>query len=343
MGVAHGMGVDLSLAAGAIVSGSIFGNKLSPLSDTTNLAAASGKTDVFEHIRHMLWTTIPAFIIALLIFGGIDLFIGNATDTNQIDEMSKVLSSEFPINAVTLLSPLVILVLAVRKVRPIPSLAIGLIVASVTTFYTMPGISFGEIMNAAHAGYVSETGYEVVDSLLTLGGLEGMLFGVSLIIIALAFGGLIQGLGIASALIEGFKKVLKSRGNTISATLASGFLINAITGEQYLSIVLPGQMYEDAYRKHNLHPKNLSRTLEDGGTMMNPLIPWGVTGAFVLTTLNVGMDYVFYVFFSLVTPIIALLYAYTGWTLTPLVKNVEEMNIEHSEQQNFSNKNTKSM
>ncbi|MFZ4453646.1 Na+/H+ antiporter NhaC [Salibacterium aidingense] len=334
MGVAYGMGVDPALAAGAIVSGAIFGNKLSPLSDTTNLAAASTNTDVFEHIRHMLWTTIPAFVIALIVFGCIDLFYSGSADTGDISEMMQVMQSEFPISMVTLSSPLLILGLAVKGVKPLPSLASGLIVAAFSTFITVPGSTMGDIMTAAHSGISVDTGNASVDELLSLGGLESMLFGVSLIIVALAFGGLIQGVGIAQALIQGMQKALRSRGNTVASTLASGFGVNAITGEQYLSIVLPGQMYDEAYRKHNLHPKNLSRTLEDGGTMLNPIIPWGVSGAFVMTTLNVGMDYVFFVFFSLATPVIALFYAYTGISLTPLddkSEPEEEDEINHQE------------
>lgn len=316
MGVAYGMDVSPAMAAGAIVSGAMFGDKLSPLSDTTNLAAATAKTNIFEHIRHMLWTTIPALIIALIIFAVIGFATTQgAADTGQIDEMMAVLQSEFTISVITLLSPLLIIGLAVARVKPIPSLALGLIVAALTTFVTAPGSTIGDIMVAAHSGFAVETGFAPIDELLDLGGLEDMLFGISLIIIALAFGGIIQGTGITEALITGMQKVLRSRGNTIASTLASCLGVNIATGEQYLSIILPGQMYEDAYKRHNLHPKNLSRTIEDGGTILHPLVPWGVIGAFVMTTLNVGMDYVFFVFLSLVTPFIALFYAYTGWTL----------------------------
>ncbi|SDI71134.1 Na+/H+ antiporter NhaC [Natribacillus halophilus] len=316
MGVAYGMDVAPAMAAGAIVSGAIFGDKLSPLSDTTNLAAATAKTDIFEHIRHMLWTTIPALIISLVIFGIIGLVTTQGTaDTGQINDMMQVLQSEFAISIITLLSPLLIIILAVRRFRPIPSLALGLVVAALTTFVTAPGATPGDIMGAAYTGYTAQTGFEAIDDLLSLGGLEDMFFGISLIIIALAFGGIIQGIGMTAALINGLQALLRSRGNTIASTLASCFGVNVVTGEQYLSIILPGQMYEDAYKNHNLHPKNLSRTIEDGGTILHPLIPWGVIGAFVMTTLNVGMDYVFFVFLSLVTPFIALFYAYTGWTL----------------------------
>ncbi|WP_026702151.1 Na+/H+ antiporter NhaC [Salibacterium aidingense] len=340
MGVAYGMGISPEMTAGAIVSGAIFGDKLSPLSDTTNLTAATAKVDVFEHIRHMLWTTVPALIITLFIFGiiGVSNSQGGA-DTSQVDEMINTLQSEFMISWVTLLSPLLIIGLAVRRVKPLPSLAMGLIVAVLTTFYTNPGANFGDIMNAAHGGYTAETGVESIDSLLSLGGLESMLFGVSLIIVALAFGGVFRGVGIAHTLIDSLKGILHKRGHVISSTVVSCFGVNFIIGEQYLSIILPGQMLEDSYRNTNLHPKNLSRTLEDAGSILHPLIPWGVIGAFVMTTLDVGMGYIFFTFISLVTPFITLLYAYTGWTLTPLDQDKESIvNADEADEANSESK-----
>ncbi|SFQ26328.1 Na+/H+ antiporter NhaC [Salibacterium halotolerans] len=326
MGVAYGMGISPEMTAGAIVSGAIFGDKLSPLSDTTNLAAATAKVDVFAHIRHMLWTSIPAFLIGLLIF----VFIGlthswGGANTSQVDEMARTMQSEFMITPVTLLSPLLIIGLAARRVKPVPSLAIGLVAAVLTTFYTTPGAGLGDIMTAAHEGYTADTGMESIDSLLSLGGLQSMLSGISLIIVALGFGGLFRGIGIAHALINSLKQVLRKKGNVISSTVLSCFGVNAVIGEQYLSIILPGQMLEDSYRSAGLHPKNLSRTLEDAGSVLHPLIPWGVIGAFVMTTLDVGMGYVFFTFTSLVTPFVALFYAYTGWTLTPLDKDTESI------------------
>ncbi|WP_152549320.1 Na+/H+ antiporter NhaC family protein [Geomicrobium sp. JCM 19038] len=318
MGVSIGMGADPAMTAGAIVSGAIFGDKLSPLSDTTNLAAATAKVDLFEHIRHMLWTTIPALILTVVIF----LIIGYTNQNGSrasladVQELILVLDQEFFIHILTVLSPLVIIVLAAMKVRPLPALAAGMFVAVCTAFFTVPGLQLNALLDAMYSGYEANTGHAAIDELLSLGGLQDMLFGVSLIIIALSFGGLIQATGITEAIIRGIQSLLKSRGNTIASTLASCFGVNFVTGEQYLSILLPGQMYEDVYKKHNLHPKNLSRTLEDGGTILHPLIPWGIIGAFVMTTLNVDFTYVFYTFLSIVTPFIALLYAYTGWTLT---------------------------
>ncbi|GAK00545.1 LOW QUALITY PROTEIN: Na+/H+ antiporter NhaC [Geomicrobium sp. JCM 19055] len=308
MGVSIGMGADPAMTAGAIVSGAIFGDKLSPLSDTTNLAAATAKVDLFEHIRHMLWTTIPALILTVVIFLIIGYTNQNGTSASLADvqELILVLDQEFFIHILTVLSPLVIIVLAAMKVRPLPALAAGMFVAVCTAFYTVPGLQVSALFDAMYGGYEANTGHVAIDELLSLGGLEDMLFGVSLIIIALSFGGLIQATGITEALIRGIQSVLKSRGNTIASTLASCFGVNFVTGEQYLSILLPGQMYEDVYKKTQLTPKKLSRTLEDGGTILHPLIPWGIIGAFVMTTLNVDFTYVFYTFLSIVTPFIAL-------------------------------------
>jgi Na+:H+ antiporter, NhaC family len=326
MGVAYGLGVSPAMTAGAIVCGAIFGDKISPLSDTTNLASATAKVNIYEHIKHMLWTSIPSFILSLLIFTSIGLFTDvGTTDSRQIEELIRVLNNEFMITPITLISPLLIIILAVKRVSPIPSLVIGLITAILTTFYTVPNVGIGTIMSAAHNGYVAETGVEAIDSLLSLGGLSSMLFGVSLILISLAFGGIIQHLGIATSIIEGIRNLLKSRGNVITSTVVSCLGINLTIGEQYLSIILPGQLFESAYKKLKLHPKNLSRTLEDAGTIIHPMVPWGVTGAFIMSTLNIGMEYVPYVFISIITPIIAIIYGYTGIGLAPLQEEEVEL------------------
>ncbi|UOQ92064.1 Na+/H+ antiporter NhaC [Halobacillus shinanisalinarum] len=321
MGVAYGMSISPNITAGAIVCGAMFGDKLSPLSDTTNLAAATAKVDIFQHIKHMLWTTVPSLLITLAIFA----FIGftsdrSAADTGKVDAMMTTLNNEFMLTPIALISPLLIIFLAFRKVSPIPSLIIGLVAAVLTSFYTVSGVSFGTIMNTAHFGYTAETGDEAIDSLLSLGGLDSMLFGVSLILMALSFGGIIREIGLAHAIIDGMRSFLRSRGNVISSTVLSCLGINVVVGEQYLSIILPGQMLEESYEEANLHPKNMSRTLEDAGTLIHPLIPWGVTGAFIMTTLNVGVGYIPFSFICFISPIIAIIYGYSGFTLTPMGK-----------------------
>ena len=224
--------------------------------------------------------------------------------------------------------------LALRKTAPIPTLFISLIIAVLTAFYTAPGTTLGDMMATAHFGYTAETGVESIDSLLSIGGLSAMMFGVSIILVALAFGGIIQQVGIAQSIIEGIAGFLHRKGNVILATVLSGIGVNTVIGEQYLSIILPGQMLEPAYKKANLHPKNLSRTLEDAGTIFHPIVPWGVTGAFIMSTLNIGMEYALFCFICLINPLIALIYGYTGFTLTPLEKKVELKEASFSEREN---------
>ncbi|WP_431799845.1 Na+/H+ antiporter NhaC family protein [Halobacillus andaensis] len=190
MGVSYGMGIPSSIAAGAVVCGAIFGDKMSPLSDTTNLTAATAKVDIFQHIKHMLWTTIPSLIITLIIFSVISFTTNpNTVSTENVEAMMATLETEYNLSPFALLSPLLIIVLAFWRVSSIPALVIGLLAAVMTTFFTVPGVTFGEIMSTAHFGYTAETGDEAIDSLLSLGGLDSMLFGVSLILIALSFGG----------------------------------------------------------------------------------------------------------------------------------------------------------
>ncbi|WP_173916860.1 Na+/H+ antiporter NhaC [Halobacillus sp. Marseille-Q1614] len=323
MGVAYGMGISAAMTAGAIVCGALFGDKMSPLSDTTNLASATAKVDIFDHIKHMLWTTIPSLVITLIIFGVISFMTTQeSANTSNVEAMIATLESEFPITPATLISPLLIIILAFKRVRSIPALVIGIAAAAATAFYTVPGVTLREIMNTAHFGYTAETGEEAIDSLLSIGGLDSMLFGVSLILIALSFGGIIKEIGIAYAAINGIRNFLQSRGNVVLATVLSCLGVNVSVGEQYLSIILPGQMLEDSYKNANLHPKNLSRTLEDAGTIIHPLIPWGVTGVFIMSTLNIGMGYIPYAFLCFISPIIAIIYGYTGFSLTPLNEKV---------------------
>ncbi|WP_332632464.1 Na+/H+ antiporter NhaC [Halalkalibacter flavus] len=325
MGVAYGMDISPAMTAGAIVCGAIFGDKISPLSDTTNLASAIAKVDVFEHIRYMLWTTVPALIITLVIFTfiGLDSRFVNP-NISQIEEMTHALSEQFPLTVITLLSPLAIIVLALKKVPSIPTLMCSLFIAVITGLFTVPDASIGDLMVTAHFGFAAETGVDAIDNLLSLGGLSSMMFGVSIILVALAFGGLFQLIGFHQVIIEGIASFLKRKGNVILTTVLSCIGVNAIIGELYLSIVLPGQMLESSYKKAGLHPKNLSRTLEDAGTVVHPLIPWGVTGAFIMSTLNIGVEYVLFCFMCFITPIIAIIYGYTRFLTALPDKEIAE-------------------
>jgi len=316
MATAYGMDIPLAMAAGAIVSGAFFGDKMSPLSDTTNLAPAIAGVNIFDHIRHMMWTTIPSMLITLGIFTFLGFNLQSGADTSdQIGILLSTLQSKFAISFWTLLSPLLILTLAVRRAKAIPTLVLGLVVGIITCYFTVPGISFGKIMSVAHFGFTAETGVAEVDKLLSRGGLSSMMFAVSLIMTALAFGGIIQRIGMLDAILHGFKNFLTNRGNVIFTTVTSCLGINILVGEQYLSIVLPGKILAPAYKRVNLHPVNLSRTLEDAGTLGNAIIPWGVSGAFIMSTLGIGMEYVAYSFLCFINPIVAITFGYTGISL----------------------------
>lgn len=314
MGASYGLDISPAMTAGAIVCGAIFGDKMSPLSDTTNLASATAKVDIFDHIKYMMWTTIPSLVLTLIIFSIIGFSSVNDV-SSTISTMTQALEENFFISPITLLSPLVILVLAILRVHPIPSLVAGVVSAIIVSFFTVPNITFGKVMETAHFGFKASTNVEEVDRLLSLGGLSSMMFGVSIILLALSFGGILQQVGIPEAIINGLKRYLERRGNVIFTTIVSCTGINLAVGEQYLSIVLPGQLLESSYQKANLHPKVLSRSLEDAGTITHPLVPWGVTGAFIMTTLGVGAEYVPFVFISFLTPIIAIVYGYTNFKL----------------------------
>ncbi|MFB6363110.1 Na+/H+ antiporter NhaC [Paenibacillus elgii] len=324
MGVAYGMGISPAMAAGAIVCGSVFGDKISPLSDTTNLASATAKVPIFDHIRHMLWTTIPSLVLTLILFAFFSISSDRAADTAGIETMIRTLNERFTITPLTLLSPLAIIVLAFKRFDAIPTLVVGLLVAIATAFFTVPSVSAGQLMNVAHFGYKSETGVEAIDKLLSLGGLSSMMSAVSLIIMALAFGGLVKEIGLVHTLIDRIKSLLNNKGNVITATVFSSIGVNVIIGECYLSIILPGQMLESSYKRLKLHPKNLSRTLEDAGTIVHPVVPWGVSGAFIMATLNIGMEYVLYSFMCFITPLLAILFGYTGFAIAPLGEESEK-------------------
>ncbi len=319
MATAYGLGVPLAMAAGSIVSGAFFGDKMSPLSDTTNLAPAIANVSIFDHIRHMLWTSIPSLLITVSIFIVLGLQLEEKTASfSQLTSLTTALKDYFPITLWTLISPLLILVLAIRRAKPIPTLVIGFIAAVLTTYATVPGINLGQIMTTAHFGFTSETGITEVDKLLSRGGLSSMMFAVSLIMIALAFGGIIQRTGIMEAILNGLKHFLNKTGNVILITVLSCLGVNVLVGEQYLSIVLPGKMIGPAYKKVKLHQVNLSRTLEDAGTLLHALIPWGVSGAFIMSTLGIGMEYALFSFLCFINPILAILFGYTGFGLKRL-------------------------
>ncbi|WP_042273975.1 Na+/H+ antiporter NhaC [[Clostridium] dakarense] len=320
IGIGQGLGMPAPLVAGAIISGAYFGDKMSPLSDTTNLAPAMAGSTLFEHIKHMIYTTGPALLIALVLYGIIGMkYAGKELDLTQIEAIRNALEGSFnTLSPVLLIPPVIVILMVVFKMPAIPGLVIGTLLGGVFAAI-FQGADLGEIINAAHYGFESTTGIAEVDALLTRGGLDSMMWTVSLILCALTLGGILEKTGMLEAIASALLKFAKGTFGLVFVTIFSCLFTNLVTGEQYLSIVLPGRMYKDEYRKRGLHPKNLSRALEDSGTLLSPLIPWNTCGAYMWVTLGIHpFAYLPFAFLNLINPLVSLFYAATGITMEKL-------------------------
>jgi len=319
MGVGTGLGIPPQMTAGAIISGAYMGDKLSPLSDTTNLAPAMAGAKLFDHIKHMLYTTVPSFIISLVLFAILGMkYAGAALDIQSINEILNTLSSNFTINPVLFLVPVLTIVIVIKKVPAVPGLFCGALLGGIFAII-FQGAGLGDVMGAIHYGFDSATGHEMVDSLLSRGGMDSMLWTISLIICALFFGGVMERTGMLSTLANVILRFATSTGNLVLSTVFTTIFVNTVAGDQYLSIVVPGRMFKDAYKDKGLHPKNLSRALEDSGTLTSPLIPWNTCGAYMIATLGIApWIYVPFCFLNLLNPLISVLYGYTGFSMEKL-------------------------
>ena len=331
VGVAGALDLNLSVAAGAIISGAYFGDKLSPLSDTTNLAPAMAGTDLFSHIRHMLWTTVPTMAISLVIFTIMGLRAETRVAGEGLEEFMAALSSSFDIGPHLLIPPGIVLLLVMRKTPAFPALLIGALLGGVFAclfqqrvvlqFVDQPelGSFLGRLKGfwtALFAGYTSSTGDARIDELLTRGGMQSMLDTVWLILSAMVFGGVMEKTGMLQVIAGSILSRAQSTGSLIFSTLATSIGMNIIASDQYVSIVVPGRMYRAEFRKRGLKAKNLSRCLEDAGTLTSPLVPWNTCGAFMAQTLSVAtFSYLPFCFFNLMSPVVSAIYGFTGFTI----------------------------
>ena len=330
IGVSMGLELSPAITAGAVVSGAYFGDKMSPLSDTTNLAPAMVGTDLFTHIRHMVWTTTPAFIIALLIFAGIGLASEPRGDSVTMQETLTTLESAFNVTPWALLPLVVVFGLSVRKFPPLPTILLGALVGGVMATILQPGVvrtfaaspeiaswlaQLKGVWTALATGYESATGNEAVDRLLSRGGMAAMLTPIWLILCALAFGAVLGHAGMLERLIRGVIGWAKSTGSLIFAVVASCIGVNVIAADQYIAIVFSGRMFRAEFERRGLHVKNLSRTLEDAGTMTSALVPWNTCGVYMAAALGVPtLAYAPYAFLNLLSPVIAVIYGI--WNIT---------------------------
>lgn len=316
MGIGMSMGIAPAMVAGAVISGAYFGDKMSPLSDTTNMAAGVTGTNLFEHIKHMTYTTIPGLVLALIVYFVLGRQFGGAdVDEGNIQGILTALNSNFIISPWLMLVPVAIAVLVIMKVPALPALIVGVVLGFLCEIFVQ-GRNVGNAINALHDGYVMSSGNEMVDELFNRGGIESMMFTVSLVIFAMVFGGILEHTGMLQAIVKQILKVAKSAGSLIAATIVSAFFTNATASEQYISILLPGRMYAKAYQDKGLHPKNLSRALEDGGTVTSPFVPWNTCGVFIMATLAVHpFDYAPYAVLNYAVPIIGIILAFTGFKI----------------------------
>lgn len=334
MGVAAGLGLSIEVTAGAIISGAYFGDKLSPLSDTTNLAPAVVGTDLFAHIQHLLWTTVPSFLLSLLAFAYLGLSSDTAANAGQTDEILSLIETGYHVSVWLLLPLLIVLLLAWNKVAALPSILIGALLGGVFAVSFQPDVVYAfanddtvtpamaqlkGVWIALFDGYQSDTGNEVIDSLLSRGGMSSMLNTVWLIICAMTFGAAMEKAGLLARLIEGVLSRVHSTTGLITSTVLTCIGCNIITADQYISIILPGRMYKLEYSRRRLAAVNLSRTLEDSATVTSALIPWNTCGAFMAATLGVAtFAYLPYCFFNLLCPIVAIGYAMFNVKILPL-------------------------
>ena len=344
MGVGAGLGVPPAVTAGICISGGYFGDKMSPLSDTTNLAPAMAGTDLFSHIRAMCWTTGPTYIIVM----GIAMYLGSqyasgTLDAAKINAMQAVMAGEFHISLLGFLPPLVVIGTALAKIPALPGLFAGVIVACVMAVFQGTGLGnlvgvvvegyvpsvAAEIGNAADMGAVTqlmaqhhiagitpelaqEAG-KMLNDLLARGGMMSMMNTIALILCALSFGGIMECCGFLETLLAAVLKTVKSVGGLVTAVIASSFLCNALMGDQYLAIVMPGRMFKPGFDAKGIHPRMLSRSLEDSGTLTSVLIPWNTCGAYHAGVLGVPtLEYAPYAFLNYLNPLMAIALTYMG-------------------------------
>lgn len=324
MGVGQALGIPAGMTAGAVISGAYFGDKMSPLSDTTNLAPAVAGTQLFTHIRHMVYTTVPALLLALLLYTVIGILrpASGSVETAEYLLMLSTLSGSFNLTPWLLTAPATVLFLVWKKTPALPALVIGVGVGALLLliFQREPGAGLasivGRLVDSLYTGYVSDSGVESIDGLLTRGGLTNMLDTIALIVVALSFGGIMEASGMLERLAAAILTVARSTGSLIAVTIFSCFGMNVLASDQYLAIIVPGRMYRGAYLKRGLHPKNLSRALEDSATLTSPLIPWNTCGAYMSGVLGVSsFTYLPFAFLNLFSPMISMFYGFTGITI----------------------------
>jgi len=342
-GVASSLGLSPEITAGAIISGAYFGDKMSPLSDTTNLSPAVAGTDIFTHIRHMMWTTFPAIFIALVIYGVLGTGLEINAPTGDIEKKLQLLEVNFNVGAHLLIPVVIVVVLAILKFPALPAMLLsalaGIIIAlffqqdallvfAATENLSEIGVIVKGIWMALFNGYLASTPDADLNELLSRGGMSSILNTIWLVLSAMMFGSIMEHAGFLQRLIRGIMTLANSTGSLIIATVCTCIGVNIIAADQYISIVLPARIYRIEYQKKGLAPENLSRTLEDAGTVTSPLVPWNTCGAFITGVLGISaFAYAPYCFFNLLCPVFSAFYGIVNFKVTLLCKeeNIDDL------------------
>ncbi len=343
LGIGKAIGIDEAVVAGAIVSGAYFGDKMSPLSDTTNLAPAMAGTDLFTHIKYMTITTVPTLTLTLVIF----LIMGFTYDFSgavvDVQSVKTAIDATFNTSPLLFLVPVILLTVIILKVPPLPSLLIGTLMGGVFAIIFQPHIITevaGHIENYTTASYVSvmqamfgdislTTTNQDVNDLLSTSGMRGMLDTVWLILSAMVFGGVMESAGLLKRITQPIIKYAKSTGSLVASTVGTCLFFNTTASDQYIALVVPGRMYRKAYEDKGLKPELLSRTLEDSGTVTSVLIPWNTCGATQSRVLGVDTwSYAPYAFFNIISPLMTILVAYLGIKIRKFDKNEKAADTE---------------
>ena len=328
IGVGMGLGINPAMTAGAIISGAYFGDKMSPLSDTTNMAPAVAGSTLFEHIRHMIWTTTPSLIIALIVFIFLGMgHSGESVDMSGVTMIMDGMKAEFWISPILLIPPIFVIVMVALRAPALPALIGGIALGVV--FMGVQGVSpldFGTVLNY---GYESSSEIPEIYDLLTRGGMQGMMWTISLVMCAMTFGGIMDASEQLRTLSEMLLKVAKGTGSLVLITNLSCIFYNIVACDQYLAILLPGRMYKEAFEDRRLKNKNLSRCLEDAGTMTSSLVPWNSCGATMSTFLGVPtFTYLPYAILNLVNPLVSIFYGFTGISMEKMTEEEYEKVLE---------------
>lgn len=335
VGIGTALGLNPGMVAGAIISGAYFGDKMSPLSDTTNLAPAMAGTDLFTHIRYMAYTTVPSITISLIIFLILGFTTTHGSTPVDTQEIQDAIASQFNINGWLFIVPVIVIFLIVKRIPAIPSILAGALLGGIFALIFQPDVvhyasgmeehswvsSYVGVMVSMYGDVSVATGNVIVDDLLSSSGMYGMLGTVWLIMSAMIFGGVLESSGMLKRIAEAVITVVNSTGSLIASTVGTCVFFNVTASDQYLAIVVPGRMYTDTFREKDLAPENLSRTLEDSGTVTSVLIPWNTCGAYHSNVLGVStFAYFPFAFFNLISPFMTIFYAYAGIKIRSLAE-----------------------